>query len=71
LSGGHVSAANLFMRIVSRNMEREHFRQRPAASSVDNLRHPIAEWTGVSGGWKDGDASRKGSSPVHTVATDA
>ena len=64
----HDLARPVFDRVMSRNVEREHFLERPADPSPGNLREPVADWTGVSGGWKEGDASPKGSGPAHTVA---
>lgn len=40
-----------------KNVEREHFLQRHAEPSPGNLREPMPEWTGTTGGWRDGDAS--------------
>jgi hypothetical protein len=59
----HDVALPVFERVMTRNVEREHFLQRPAAPSPGNLRDPVAKWTGVSGGWKDGDVSPHGSGP--------
>jgi short-subunit dehydrogenase len=64
----HDFALPLFERVMSRNVEREHFLQRPAAPSAGNLREPVPEWTGVSGGWKEGDARPEGAGPAHSVA---
>jgi NAD(P)-dependent dehydrogenase (short-subunit alcohol dehydrogenase family) len=63
----HDLALPLFERVMSRNVEREHFVQRPAEDSPGNLRQPVPEWTGVTGGWKDGDASPKGSGPARSA----
>ena len=60
----HDLALPLFERVMSRNVEREHFQQRPAEPSAGNLREPDPRWTGVTGGWKEGDASPKGSGPA-------
>jgi NAD(P)-dependent dehydrogenase (short-subunit alcohol dehydrogenase family) len=60
----HDLALPLFERVMSRNVEREHFQQRPAGTSPGNLREPDLRWTGVTGGWKEGDASPKGSGPA-------
>ena len=60
----HDLAPPVFERVMSRNVEREHFMQRPAASSQGNLREPVAAWTGITGGWKAGDASPDGTGPA-------
>jgi hypothetical protein len=60
----HDLALPLFERVMSRNVEREHFLQRPAQPSPGNLREPDPAWTGVTGGWKEGDASPTGSGPA-------
>src|SRR4051812_360820 len=60
----HDLALPLFERVMSRNVEREHFLQRPAEASPGNLREPDPRWTGVNGGWRDGDASPNGSGPA-------
>jgi hypothetical protein len=65
----HELALPVFERVMSRNVEREHFFQRPAEPSAGNLRTPIAEGTGVDGGWKAGDASPKGSGPDPAAMT--
>jgi hypothetical protein len=54
---------------MSRNVEREHFQERPAPASPGSLREPVADWTGVTGGWKAGDASPEGSGPAVTAAS--
>ena len=63
----HDLALPLFERIMTRNVEREHFLQRPAEPTAGNLREPVPEWTGVTGGWKDGDASPTGPGPAGDV----
>jgi NAD(P)-dependent dehydrogenase (short-subunit alcohol dehydrogenase family) len=63
----HDLALPLFERVMSRNVEREHFQQRPAGPSAGNLREPDAEWTGITGGWKAGDASPDGSGPARSA----
>jgi short-subunit dehydrogenase len=60
----HDLAPPVFERVMSRNVEREHFMQRPAAPSQGNLREPVAAWTGITGGWKAGDASPDGTGPA-------
>ena len=60
----HDLALPLFERVMSRTVEREHFLQRPADPSPGNLREPVPDWTGVTGGWKDGDASPDGTGPA-------
>jgi short-subunit dehydrogenase len=64
----HDLALPVFERVMSRNVEREHFLQRPAPPSPGSLREPVPQWTGVTGGWKEGDARPKGSGPAHSVA---
>jgi len=63
----HELALPIFERVMSRNVDREHFFQRPAGSSPGNLVEPMDEGTGVDGGWKAGDASPKGSGPAHSA----
>jgi hypothetical protein len=63
----HDLALPLFERLMSRNVEREHFFQRPAGPTPGNLREPVPEWTGVTGGWKEGDASPAGSGPARSA----
>ena len=63
----HDLAPALFERLMTRNVEREHFRQSPVAPTSGNVREPMPEWTGVSGGWKEGDASPEGSGPARTA----
>jgi short-subunit dehydrogenase len=63
----HDLALPLFERVMARNVERDHFLQRPAGPSPGNVREPVPEWTGVSGGWKEGDPSPTGG-PARTVA---
>jgi NAD(P)-dependent dehydrogenase (short-subunit alcohol dehydrogenase family) len=61
----------LFERIMTRNVEREHFLQRSAPASPGNLRDTSTEWTGVTGGWREGDASPHGSGPATAASTPA
>lgn len=63
----HALAPSLFERLMSRNVEREHFRDEPLAPTPGNVYEPMPEWTGVTGGWKQGDASPKGSGPARTA----
>ena len=60
----HALAKPLFERVMTRNVEREHFRDEPLPPTEGNVRAPMPEWTGVTGGWKAGDASPKGSGPA-------
>jgi short-subunit dehydrogenase len=63
----HALAPALAERVMSKLVEREHFRDEFAPPTPGNLREPDPEWTGVSGGWKQGDASRTGG-PARTAA---
>ena len=65
----HELAPWLFERLMTKNIEREHFRDEPLAPTPGNIREPMPEWTGVTGGWKDGDASPKGAGPARTAMT--
>jgi NADP-dependent 3-hydroxy acid dehydrogenase YdfG len=56
----HDLALPLFERVMARIAEREYFLQRPADPSPGNLREPVPDWTGITGGWKAGDASPQG-----------
>jgi short-subunit dehydrogenase len=53
-------APPLAERVLPKLVEREHFLDEHAPPTPGNLRQPDARWTGVTGGWKQGDASRKG-----------
>jgi short-subunit dehydrogenase len=50
----------LFERVFSRIVEREHFLDKPQPPTEGNVREPMPEWTGTTGGWHEGDASPKG-----------
>ncbi|HEV2772395.1 MAG TPA: SDR family oxidoreductase [Thermoleophilaceae bacterium] len=63
----HALAPSLFERLMTRNVEREHFRDEPLEPTPGNVYEPMPEWTGVTGGWKQGDASPKGSGPARTA----
>jgi len=67
----HDLALPVFERVMLRNVDREHFQQRPAGPSPGNLREPDPDWTGVTGGWKAGDASPKGSGPARSAMRSA
>ncbi|HEX2105972.1 MAG TPA: SDR family oxidoreductase [Solirubrobacteraceae bacterium] len=67
----HDLALPLIERVMTRNVEREHFLQQPAGASAGNLREPVAEWTGVTGGWKQGDARPTGAGPALSAAPEA
>ena len=60
----HALAPSLFERFMTRNVEREHFRFVRAEATEGNLRRPMTDWTGVTGGWKEGDASPDGAGPA-------
>jgi hypothetical protein len=49
---------------MTRNVEREHFLWRPGPASPGNVRERVAERTGVSGGWREGDATPHGTGPA-------
>jgi short-subunit dehydrogenase len=63
----HALAPSLFERLMTRNVEREHFRDEPLEPTPGNVYEPMPEWTGVTGGWKEGDASPKGSGPARAA----
>lgn len=63
----HALASSLFERLMTRNVEREHFRDEPLAPTPGNVYEPMPEWTSVAGGWKEGDASPKGAGPARTA----
>ena len=63
----HSLAPAAFERIMTRNVEREHFREEPLDPTPGNLRQPMPDWTGVTGGWKQGDASPSGSGPARAA----
>ena len=56
-------APALFERVMTKNVEREHFRADEVPATRGNLRDPMPDWTGVTGGWKEGDASPEGEGP--------
>lgn len=64
----HALAPALFERFMTRNVEREHFRQERIEPTEGNLRRPMPAWTGVSGGWKEGDATPGGVGPAPEAA---
>jgi NAD(P)-dependent dehydrogenase (short-subunit alcohol dehydrogenase family) len=59
----HGLAPALFERLMTRNIERDHFLRRPQEATPGNVREPMADWTGVTGGWKAGDPRPDGSGP--------
>jgi NAD(P)-dependent dehydrogenase (short-subunit alcohol dehydrogenase family) len=65
----HTLAQPLCERLMTRNVERDHFRDEPAPPTEGNVREPVPEWTGTTGGWKAGDASPKGSGPAREAMT--
>jgi short-subunit dehydrogenase len=57
----------VFERLMPRYVEREHFREEPVRPTPGNVREPMADWTGASGGWKEGDASPRGAGPARAA----
>lgn len=46
-------------KLMARKVEQDHFQDRPAAISEGNLYRPMDQWAEISGGWMDGQQSRK------------
>jgi len=65
--GLHDLVPRLFERVMLRSVQRDQFRDARLAPTAGNVRDPMPEWTGVTGGWKDGDASPKGSGPARAA----
>ena len=63
----HALAPALFERMMTRNVQREHFLDEPLEPTPGNVYEPMPEWTGVTGGWKEGDASPEGGDPARTA----
>jgi hypothetical protein len=63
----HDLALPLFERVMARTVEREHFLQRPAPPSPGNIYEPLPDWSGVTGGWKEGDASPTRPGPARSA----
>ena len=53
---GHALAPALTEAMMARQVERDHFDDRPAPSSAGNLHGPLEEANDVSGGWRNGGA---------------
>jgi short-subunit dehydrogenase len=50
----HTLAPNLTQRMLARMVDRLHLQDRPAPPTSGNVLAPMAEGTGVSGGWRNG-----------------
>ena len=61
----HGLAPPLAERMIARQVEVDHFQDRPAPATSGNLFEAMSEGTGVSGGWKGGDGV---SSRIRSVA---
>ena len=48
----HRVAPPLYERLTARQVERDHFQERPATPTDGNLFAPLPGWTGVSGDWR-------------------
>lgn len=55
----HAVSKRAYDRLMGRQVEREHFQDKPAPPSAGNLYEPMDEWTSVSGNWSTG-ARRSG-----------
>jgi short-subunit dehydrogenase len=60
-------APGLAERVIPKLVEREHFLDKPQPPTPGNVLAPDPVWTGVTGGWKEGDASPQGA-PARTAA---
>jgi short-subunit dehydrogenase len=60
-------APALAERVLPKLVEREHFLDKPQPPTPGNVLAPDPAWTGVTGGWKEGDASPRGA-PARTAA---
>src|SRR4051812_26362338 len=56
----HTLAPSLTQRLLARMVDRGHLQDRPAAPTTGNVLAPMAEGTGVSGGWRNGGGSSLG-----------
>ena len=54
----------LFERLITKQVQRDHFREEPQAPTPGNVFEPMDAWDGVTGGWKEGDPSPTGSGPA-------
>ena len=52
----HDLALPMFERVMTRNVDREHFLQQPAGASPRNRRERLVEWACITDGWTEGDA---------------
>jgi short-subunit dehydrogenase len=59
----HTIAPGLAERLMARMVDRNHLQDHPAPPQPGNVKTPMAEWTGVSGNWRDEppDTGRTGS----------
>ena len=48
----HSLSLGLYENIAARQIDRDHFQDKPAPSTSGNLFEPVVDGTGVSGGWK-------------------
>jgi short-subunit dehydrogenase len=49
----HAIAPGLTERLMGRMVERKHLQDHPAPPTAGNVLQPMAEWTGISGNWRD------------------
>lgn len=49
----HTIAPSLAERLMARMVDRNHLQHHPAPPQPGNVKTPMAEWTGVSGNWRD------------------
>ena len=63
----HELAPWLFERLMTKNVENDHFRDERLEPTGGSVREPMPQWTGVTGGWREGETSRSGSGPAPTA----
>lgn len=65
MAGMHKVAPSAYEKATARMVDRDHFADRPSEHTSGNLFEPMAETTGVSGGWlDDGDGHAAGRGPL-------